>query len=170
MDLSRPARPITESNEEIARALAETHLPSLLPALAHITGDLDLLREDLRPDTTSLVGDPTGFLGGEAAAAKARELALNVLASYRDAGCPAPKTPDANFLRAILKWIEPAANVDPYLPLLQEELSVGDADLRAPSWKKERLAPAREFLVAIVGAGMSGLLAAHRLQQRAWRA
>jgi len=165
MDLSRPALRITETNEEIRRALAEASLPPLLPALAHLTGDLGVLRPELRPDTTSMVGDPTGFLGGEAAAQQARELALSVLASYRDAGCPAPKTPSDDFLRAILRWISPEADVEPYLPLVKEELSVGDADLRAPSWKKDRLAPGREFRVAIIGAGMSGLLAAHRLQQ-----
>jgi 4-hydroxyacetophenone monooxygenase len=165
MDLSRPALPITETNDEIRRALAEASLPPLLPALAHLTGDLGVLRPELRPDTTSMVGDPTGFLGGEPAAQQARELALSVLARYRDAGCPAPKTPSDDFLRAILRWISPEADVEPYLPLVKEELSVGDADLRAPSWKKERLAPGREFRVAIIGAGMSGLLAAHRLQQ-----
>jgi 4-hydroxyacetophenone monooxygenase len=165
MDLSRPALRITETNDEIRRALAEASLPPLLPALAHLTADLGVLRPELRPDTTSMVGDPTGFLGGEAAAQQARELALSVLAKYRDAGCPAPKVPSDDFLRAILKWISPEANVEPYLPLVKEELSVGDDDLRAPSWKKDKLAPGREFLVAIIGAGMSGLLAAHRLQQ-----
>jgi 4-hydroxyacetophenone monooxygenase len=165
MDLSRPALKITESDDEIRRALAETDLPSLLPALAHLTGDLGILRPELRPDTTSMVGDPSGFLGGEKAAQGARDLALAVLAKYRDAGCPAPKTPSDDFLRAILTWISPESNVEPYLPLVKEELSVGDADLRAPQWKKAHLAPARDFRVAIIGAGMSGLLAAHRLQQ-----
>ena len=72
MDLSRPALRITESNDEVRRALADANLPSLLPALAHLTGDLGVLRAELRPDTTSMVGDPTGFLGGEAAAQQAR--------------------------------------------------------------------------------------------------
>lgn len=165
MDLSRPPLRITESDDEIRRALAEAHLPSLLPALAHLTGDLGVLRPELRPDTSSMVGDPTGFLGGERAAQQARELALRVLARYRDDGCPPPKAPSDDFLRAILAWISPDADVEPYLPLVKEELSVGDADLRAPSWRMEKLAPGREFLVAIIGAGMSGLLAAHRLQQ-----
>ncbi|HEY8121332.1 MAG TPA: NAD(P)/FAD-dependent oxidoreductase [Myxococcota bacterium] len=165
MDLSRPTFRITESNEKIQRALAEAQLPSLLPALVHLTGDLSLLRDDLRLDTTSLVGDPSGFLGGEPAAARARELALNALAKYRDAGCPAPKAPSDDLLRGILKWIQPDANVEPYLPLIKEELSVGEADLRAPTWHKDQVARSRDFRVAIIGAGMSGLLAAHRLQQ-----
>jgi 4-hydroxyacetophenone monooxygenase len=165
MDLSRPALRITESNDEIRAALAEAHLPSLLPALAHVTGNLGILRAELRPDTTSMVGDPSGFEGGEPAAQSARELALEVLAGYRDAGCPPPRMPSDDFLRAILKWISPDSDVEPYLPLVKEELSVGADDLRAPSWRKEQLAPGREFRVAIIGAGMSGLLAAYRLQQ-----
>ena len=165
MDLSRPALKITESNEEIRRALAEAHLPSLLPALAHLTGDLGVLRPELRPDTSSMVGDPSGFVGGEAAAQATRELALSVLAKYRDDGCPTPKAPSDEFLRAILRWISPDADVDPYLPIIKEELSVGADDPRAPQWKQAQLAPSRDFRVAIIGAGMSGLLAAHRLQQ-----
>ena len=165
MDLSRPAQRITESNDEIARALAEAHLPSLLPALAHITGDLAVLRADLRPDTSSMVGDPSGFEGGEAAAQQARAHALAVLAKYRDAGCPAPPVPSDDFLRGILRWISPEAEIEPYLPLVKEELSVGDNDLRAPNWNAQKLAPGRDFRVVIIGAGMSGLLAAHRLTQ-----
>ena len=38
-------------------------------------------------------------------------------------------------------------------------------DRRAPGWTKEEVAPDVRYEVAIVGAGMSGLLAAYRLQQ-----
>ncbi|MEO8162521.1 MAG: NAD(P)/FAD-dependent oxidoreductase, partial [Ilumatobacteraceae bacterium] len=52
-----------------------------------------------------------------------------------------------------------------YLPLLREELSASGDDLRAPQWTKSDIAPDHEFTVAIIGSGMSGLLAAHRLKQ-----
>ncbi len=165
MALSRPIDPITASDEEIRKALADTHLPPLLPALAHITGDLGILRPELRPDTSSMVGDPSGFAGGEAAAAQARELALAALCKFRDGGCRVAPAPSDDTLRSILRWVDPDANVEPYLPLVKEELEIADRDLRAPDWTKQRLAPSREFLVAIIGAGMSGLLAGHRLQQ-----
>ena len=41
---------ITATDDEIRAALAEAEVPPLLPALAYVTGDLSLLRDDLRPD------------------------------------------------------------------------------------------------------------------------
>lgn len=49
-----------------------------------------------------------------------------------------------------------------YLPLLLDELS---EDPGAPQWRKEDVAPDRPFSVVVIGAGMSGLVAAHRLKQ-----
>ncbi|RIL03878.1 MAG: NAD(P)/FAD-dependent oxidoreductase [Proteobacteria bacterium] len=165
MSLSQPIQPITASDDEIAQALADAHLPSLLPALAQITGDLSLLRDELRPDTTSLLPDPSGFVGGAAAAEAARALALGVLARFRDGGCKVAPPPDRAFLRAILAWFAPDGAIEPYLPIVEEELSVSERDLRAPGWSKQELAPERPFSVAVIGAGMSGLLIAYRLRQ-----
>jgi len=50
-----------------------------------------------------------------------------------------------------------------YLPLLEEELSFRGEDRRAPSWTKDDVAPDIALHVVVIGAGMSGLLAAHRL-------
>ena len=53
---------------------------------------------------------------------------------------------------------------DDYLPLLLEELALSGDDLRAPDLAQgHRRPPIAPFRVVIVGAGMSGLLAAHRL-------
>ena len=51
------------------------------------------------------------------------------------------------------------------MPLLQEELAVTGDDRRAPGWTKDELAPDVPYQVAVIGAGMSGLLAAYRLHQ-----
>jgi 4-hydroxyacetophenone monooxygenase len=49
--------------------------------------------------------------------------------------------------------------------VLREELALAGADHRAPGWSKEEVAPDVPWRVAVIGAGMSGLLAAHRLRQ-----
>ena len=55
----RRVEPIIESDDEIRAALADAEVPPLLPALAYLTGDLSLLRDDLRPDPL-LLGDAPG--------------------------------------------------------------------------------------------------------------
>ena len=52
-----------------------------------------------------------------------------------------------------------------YLQMLKEELSPENADLRSPDWDISDYGVERRFSVAIIGAGMSGILAAYRLKQ-----
>ncbi|MGD9704305.1 MAG: flavin-containing monooxygenase [Acidimicrobiia bacterium] len=155
--------PITETDDEIRSALAEAEVPPLLPALAYLTGDLSILRDELRPDPM-LFAMPQGGLTEEQLTA-ARALALDVLVRYRDEGCtPAPAPTDADLLR-ILEFAVGGGEMSAYLPLLEEELAYRGEDRRAPQWHKDHLAPGIDFRVLVIGAGMSGLLAAHRLQQ-----
>ncbi len=157
------AVPITASDDEIRAALSQAEIPPLLPALAYLTGDLTLLRDELRPNPM-LGAMPQGGLG-EDQQATAREIALETLTRYRDGGSkPAPPPSDEDLLR-IMEFAVGGSEMRDYLPLLEEELSYRGEDRRAPDWHKSALAPAVDFKVVIVGAGMSGLLAAHRLQQ-----
>jgi 4-hydroxyacetophenone monooxygenase len=156
--------PIVESDEEIRAALADAEVPPLLPALAYLTGDRSILRPHLRPDAL-LLGMPQSGLT-EAQLTEARALALETLVRFRDGGCrPAPPPSDAELLEIMEFAVGGGADMAPYLPLLEEELAVRGEDRRAPAWRKDDLAPEVDFEVAIIGAGMSGLLAAHRLAQ-----
>src|SRR3954447_24601443 len=155
--------PITETDDEIAEILLEAELPPLLPALAYATGDLTLLRDDLRPDPL-LFGMPQGGLSDEQQA-EVRRLALETLARFRDGGCVAAPVPSDEDVLRIMEHAVGGADMAAYLPLLEEELAHRGADRRAPAWTKQDIAPDVSFTVAIIGAGMSGLLAAHRLQQ-----
>ncbi|HEY8524939.1 MAG TPA: NAD(P)/FAD-dependent oxidoreductase [Acidimicrobiales bacterium] len=158
-----PVEPITASDDELRAILAEAEVPPLLPALAYATGDLRLLRDHLRPDPM-LFQLPQGGLTEEQQA-EARELALQALIRFRDGGCrPAPPPADEDVLR-IMEFAVGGSDMAPYLPLLEEELAHRGDDRRAPGWHKDDIAPDTDFRVAIVGAGMSGLLAAHRLRQ-----
>jgi 4-hydroxyacetophenone monooxygenase len=168
MSLSRPTQPITADDATLERMLADAQLPSLLVALAHVTGDDALLREDLTPNGSFLAGPQGGYT--EAQLAQARSLCLAALRRYRDAGCPAPARLAGPRLRRLLTFLcgqelYGQEQLDEYQPLLLDELALDGADVRAPGWTKDQIAKDREFRVAIIGAGMSGLAAALRLSQ-----
>jgi 4-hydroxyacetophenone monooxygenase len=158
-----PIAPITESDDELRHILEHAEVPPLLPALAYLTGDLSILDEELRPNAL-LVAMPQGGLTDEQQA-KARAIALEVLTRFRDGGCRPAPPPDDDVLQRIMEYAVGGADMGAYLPLLEEELAHRGEDRRAPQWTLGEIAPDSEFHVGIVGAGMSGLLAAHRLQQ-----
>ena len=158
-----PVVPIVETDDEIRSVLDEAEVPPLLPALAYATGDMSLLRDELRPDPM-LFGMPQGGLTEEQQD-QVRQLALDVLVRFRDGGCrPAPPPSDDDLLR-IMEFAVGGSGMAEYLPLLEEELAHRGEDRRAPGWRLDEVAPGTDLQVAVIGAGMSGLLAAHRLQQ-----
>lgn len=155
--------PIQATREEIEEAVQQADLPALLAALAMITQDEALIAEDLRPPSPPM-GATIKAQGGmsEAAQTKARALAVRAIADFRDKGSPAP-LPDQAWLHRIMRFLTKDASAD-YLPLLSSELGL-PTDMGKPDWNKDQLAPEREFSVAIIGAGLSGIAAAHRLSQ-----
>jgi 4-hydroxyacetophenone monooxygenase len=150
---------ITESDDELRAILLDAELPPLLPALAYATGDMSLLRENLKPDPL-LFAMPQGGLTEEQQA-EVREIALEVLTRFRDDGCVAAPTPSEADVQRIMEYAVGGADMAAYIPLLEEELAHRGEDRRAPDWTN----PGVDFTVLIIGAGMSGLLAARRLQQ-----
>ncbi len=163
MTTTREIEPLPHDDDATRTALEDAHLPSLLPALAQITGDRSLLREDLFPDTVTLAAEQGG-LSPEAQAA-ARELALETLAKWRDSGSVVAPPPSLAEVRGMMDFLIGDHVSDDYLPLLLEELAFADADARAPEWNKDAIDAGRDMRVVVIGAGMSGILAAHRLKQ-----
>ena len=155
--------PITETDDEIRGFLDEAEVPPLLPALAYLTGDLTLLRDELRPEPL-LSGMPQGGLTDDQQA-QVRALALDALVRFRDGGCVPAPLPDDDQLLRIMEFAVGGSDMAAYLPLLEEELAFRGEDRRAPTWNKSDVAPDVGFHVVVIGAGMSGLLAAHRLKQ-----
>jgi 4-hydroxyacetophenone monooxygenase len=144
-------------------ALRSAFLPALLVALAEALDDLSLLRDDLRPDPL-MVQDPYGGLSRDQRA-EARAVARSALERLREQpACEPGRTDDAS-LRAMFNFLVGEPVSEDYLHLLREELGSGGTDDRAPKWHKDAVDPDRPFRVAIIGAGMSGLVAGRRLQQ-----
>jgi 4-hydroxyacetophenone monooxygenase len=152
--------PITDDDATIRRALEDAFLPALLPALAHATGDMSLLREDLRPPEgmPSIGVEQAGMSAAQQAAAK--EIAFEAIKKLRDEGPRQAPESIEDEARIISRWMTGSAASDEYLPMLLEQLSAA-GDPTKPEWTAE---PGTPFFVAIIGAGMSGLLAAIRLK------
>jgi 4-hydroxyacetophenone monooxygenase len=153
---------ITDDDDAIRAALDDADVAALLPAVAQLTGDLSLLRADLAPDS-SMIMDPTAGMTPEMMA-EARDIAATALIRFRDAGSVAAPPPAPDDVLRMVEFLVGDATAE-YGPVLVEELAADGVDRRAPGWHKDDIAPDVEFSVAIVGAGMSGLLAAHRLGQ-----
>lgn len=159
------------SDQQLETALRDAELPSLMPALAYLTGDMSLVGRDLRPPVTgpSVVLAPQGGMT-PAQQALARQRALDALIAFRDGGCvPASPPAGREDQQALLTFMTGDVD-DRYLPMLAFELGLPSAeatsgDTDAPGWTKPALAPGRDFTVAVIGAGMSGLAVAYRLLQ-----
>ena len=143
---------------QAACAAADVH--PLLCAVAHRTGDLSLLREEFAPDQDQLLVPGRG-LGPEEEAA-ARALAAAALADHRAAGRP-DHALTAEERRRLFGFLVGGGVAEHWDGFLTEELALPGSDPRAPSWRSTDLENA--FRCAVIGAGASGLAAAHRLRQ-----
>jgi len=153
--------PFTATDDEIAEALLDVSIPTLLLSLVHLTGDLGLIRGSLRPAGLFL-NEVQGYMSEEDKA-EARALALGIIAAHRDAGCPepAPLAPEA--IAEMMAWLVCEPVPDEYLELLLEEMELDGIDRRAirpaepPRWARPP--------VVVIGCGESGLLAGIRLKE-----
>ena len=154
--------PITADDETLRDALEAAHVPSLLCALVHVTGDMGHVRGPIRP-TATLFADPQGGISVEDQAT-VRQLAFDLLREFRDAGSTLPAQPSADDVREMSSFIIGDDVPPDYEEFLLSELAMDGTDPYAhPSFDGIDEAARRDFRVVIVGAGMSGLLAAIRL-------
>ena len=149
-------------DETITAAVPHALLPALLTALAADLDDMALVPQHLRPDLSNPM-DPTGGMS-HAQLTEGHELAVEAIGRMRARGASPTRALPVDTLRELLGFVSGGADVDDYLELLREELNLGE-DLRTPTWTKDDVAADRPFRVAVIGAGMSGLVAAHRLRQ-----
>ncbi|MDF5890229.1 NAD(P)/FAD-dependent oxidoreductase [Pseudomonas syringae pv. syringae] len=151
-----------ECDDETLRGhLLGADIPTLLMTVAHLTGELDVLKPDWKPVVAMGVAESGMNADVEA---QVREFCLHRLLAFRDSGLPVPARPTSDQLHAIGTWLM-GSDIEPYLPLIAEELVTAEEDPRAPRWHKEHVAAGRDFKVVIIGAGESGMIAALRFKQ-----
>lgn len=152
--------PFTDSDDEIRAALDDVSIPTLLVSCVHMTGDASILDGPVRPGG-AMLNEIQGYLSEHDKAA-ARELAFDVIRDYRDRGCPEPDPVDPALVKRMMEFVVGATVADEYVPMMLEELGLEGLDSRSNA-----SAPnvPDDFSVAIIGCGMSGLLAAIRLGQ-----
>src|ERR1700753_3481274 len=108
-------QPFTSSDAEIADALRDVSIPTLLLSLVHMSGDPAVIRGALKPAGLFL-NEVQGYMSEEDKAA-ARTLALQVIADYRDRGCPEPDPIGGELLKEMMEWLVCEPVPDEYVPL-----------------------------------------------------
>jgi 4-hydroxyacetophenone monooxygenase len=151
-------QPFTTSDDDIAEALADVSIPTLMLSLVHMSGDPSLIRGALRPAGLFL-NEVQGYMSEEDKAA-VRTIALEVIAGYRDRGCPEPDPIGPALLQEMMQWLICEPVPPEYVPMLLEEMELDGKDSRAV-----RGTPADDFPVVVIGCGESGLLAGIRLKE-----
>jgi 4-hydroxyacetophenone monooxygenase len=154
--------PFETSDSEIADALLDVSIPTLMLSLVHMSGDIEVIRGRLRPAGLFL-NEVQGYMS-EVDKAAVRALALDVIRDYRDAGCPEPTPVSAEQLHEMMCWLVCEEVPAEYVPMLGEEMELGGIDARKVAVRtaaKDRDA----FPVVVIGCGQSGLLAGIRLTE-----
>src|SRR5246127_3457579 len=152
--------PFTTSTAEIAAALDDVSIPTLLLSLVHMTGDPRFIREFKQMGI--FLNEVQGFMSEEDKA-RARAAALPVITEYREQGCPEPKPLSPELIREMMDWAACEHVPDDYRALASEELDHEGTDPRRPA--PLPTGHAAEVPVLVVGCGESGILAGVRLRQ-----
>ena len=156
----------TFDSAQVTSAFAAAEVHPLLCSVAQVTGDLSLLRQEFEPDQTQLLTPGRGL--GPEQEAEARRLAAAALEAHVAAGRPDHEL-SREELRRLYGFLIGGHSTDHWEHFLTEELALEGSDPRTPTWHVSGLegpAPTpTSFRCAVIGAGASGVAAAHRLRQ-----
>ena len=155
--------PTAADDEALRAALEHANVPALLVALAQLTGDLALLRGEIRP--RPVWGDAQmGLTGAQQEQVRAR--AREILTACRDGSLRAAPPPTRVQVHEMASFLVGQAVGEDHVEFLVTELGLAGHDPGAACGLRGLSAERRGgFHVAVIGAGMSGILAAHRLRQ-----
>jgi hypothetical protein len=118
--------PFTDSDDEIAAALQDVSIPTLLLSCVHMTDDesvrQSILEGSLKPAGLFL-NEVQGYMSEDDKAA-ARTFALDIIRDYRDRGCPEPRPIDPVRLKQMMTWLVAGDVGDEYVPMMLEEMGL----------------------------------------------
>ncbi|HEX7947521.1 MAG TPA: NAD(P)-binding protein, partial [Phenylobacterium sp.] len=144
--------------------LKDAHLPALLDAMVHMTGDTHWLRTDWTPVYNPLSRGDTGI--PEEEQAKIRAEAAAAIREYLQGKPLAMPSPPIDILRQQMDFVAGAPIPEQYVDFLVDELTLAGKSTKDPQFDQPQLkAAARKLKVLVIGAGMSGLLTGIRLSQ-----
>ena len=155
---------MAQDHVDIEEVLKDAHLPALLTALVHMTGDVGLLKPEWSPIYNPLSRGDTGFT--PEVEAEIRALAARAIRAHLDGKPLAMPSPDLATLRRQMDFVAGAPIPEMYADFLVDELTLVGKSSKDPQFDQPALqAAARKLKVLVVGAGMSGLLTGIRLAQ-----
>jgi len=155
---------IPADDELIARALEDASIPTLMMSMIHMSGDASLLDGAIRP-AGAYINEYQGYMSEEDKSA-VRARALEVIKTFRDGGCQLPPPLDRDTIHRMMNFFVTQEVPEEYLPMMLEEMELDGRDQRSDNWGYEVPQQHREqHQVLVIGGGMSGVLAAVRLQE-----
>jgi len=144
--------------------LKDAHLPALLTALVHMTGDTSWLRPEWTPVYNAMDRNDIGI--PEDRQAQARKAAAEAIRAYLGGRPLQMASPDTATLRRQMDFVAGAPIPEQYVDFLVDELTLAGKSTKDPQFEQPQLqAAARKLKVLVIGAGMTGLLAGIRLSQ-----
>ena len=155
---------MADTDLELDAALGDAHLPALIAALVHMTGDPSWLRPEWTPVYTPLSRGETGL--SPQVEADIRIRARAAIQDYVAAGSPRMPSPDTPTLRRMMDFVGGESIPEGYADFTIDELAISGVSSKDPQFEQPQLlAAARRLKVLVIGAGMSGLLTGIRLSQ-----
>jgi 4-hydroxyacetophenone monooxygenase len=156
--------PIEDDDATIEAALEDLSTPTLMLSMIHMTGDTSILRGPIRPAGIFL-NEVQGFMSEDDQAA-VRAQALEIIKVYRDGGCRLPPPPSPETLHEMMCFLVAGDVPADYVPMMLEEMELDGKDAREFHWDRAVSEAAKQaFHTVVIGCGMSGLLAAIRLEE-----
>jgi len=147
-------------DDELRAALQEANIPTLLLVLAQLTGNDRWLGDPFRPTPTRGLGDHDSAGLPDEVQAEVRDSAYEIVTAWREGRLAPQPLPEPERVAEMLS-VALAEDVAPeYGPLLAEEMGIASRDVEFPAKRG-----GDELSVLVIGAGMSGICIAIKLQQ-----